>query len=67
MAGKVRVDINIGLDGHIALHCGATGQHLTLIALDVHQGERRGFTNFDIALEHLHLAGGAGAVAAGEW
>ncbi|MCY1357157.1 hypothetical protein D9M69_436380 [compost metagenome] len=66
MAGEVRVDVDVGLDDHVALRDGAAGQHLALVALHVHQCERRGGTDVHLPFQHLQLAGGAGAVAAGE-
>jgi len=66
VAEEIRVGLDIGLDHHVGLRQGATGQNLALVALDVHQGERRGRADIHFAFEHLHLAGGAGAVATGE-
>ncbi|MNQ74503.1 hypothetical protein D3C85_892620 [compost metagenome] len=66
VAGEVRVDVDIGLDHQVALRDGATRQHLALVTLHVHQGEGRGGADVHLAFQHLQLAGGAGAVAAGE-
>jgi hypothetical protein len=44
---------------------GAAGQRLALLALEVHQRKGGGLAVVDLAVEHLHLAGGAQAVAAG--
>jgi hypothetical protein len=57
--------VDLGLDGHVRLEARATGQGLALVALEVHQREAGGLAVIDLAVEHLHLAGGAQAVAAG--
>ena len=66
MAGEIGVDINIGFDGHIRFGQAAAGQHLALVALHIHQRKRRSIARITKALEHLHFAGAASAVAAGK-
>ncbi|MNE87915.1 hypothetical protein D3C77_769700 [compost metagenome] len=65
-AGEVGVDVDVGLDHQIALWNGAAGQDLALFPLHVHEGKRGSRPQVDLTLQHLALAGGAGAVAAGE-
>ncbi|MNN12090.1 hypothetical protein D3C81_1250710 [compost metagenome] len=61
----VRVFLDLGLDGDVALRGGAAGEALLFFALEVHQGKAGGFAVVDLAVGDLHLAGGAQAVAAG--
>ena len=59
------LEIDVGLDRDVGFRGGDAGQRLALVALELHQGEVRGVVVLDVAVEHLHLAGAAGAVRAG--
>ncbi|MPM30199.1 hypothetical protein SDC9_76747 [bioreactor metagenome] len=62
---QLLLDVDVGLDRHVALRAGAAGEGLALLALEVHQREARGGAVVDLAVEDLHLAGRTGAVGAG--
>jgi hypothetical protein len=62
---RIGLFVDLGLDHHVGLQRGAAGQGLALVALEVHQRKAAGLAVVHLAVGHLHLAGGAQAVAAG--
>ena len=59
------LEVDVRLDRDVGARGGDAGQRLALVALELHEGEVRGVVVLDVAVEHLHLAGAAGAVRAG--